>query len=143
MRKRDIAVGVPIGLVAFYLLSLTSALWVAQRTPTDYISALVLSAAISCGLGVVVARRASVAVVAAGVMFIVVVIGLILGSDRYLSVMPLPLDIQSLVFHGARVPLVVASTVLVGTAGTIRVFTDVRRHESKRTATDANGLHST
>lgn len=131
MRKLDFAVGVPLGLVAVYALSLTSAFWVASQTPTDYIWALGLSAAIPCGLGIIVAQRAGIAIVAAGAMLAVVLIGFITGSDLYVWVAPLPLDLPSLFFHGARAPLVISSMVLIGTAGVVRIITDARRPASK------------
>ncbi|MFG6402469.1 hypothetical protein [Microbacterium sp. P04] len=112
----DFGLGVALGISGFYGLSLASALWVARVDPLDYLWALLLSAAICCIFGLVVAWRASLTLAAAVVMLILVVIGFIAGTDQYLWVMPFPRDVVALFFHGSRSPLVVGPTFLIGAA---------------------------
>ena len=78
-----------------------------------------------------VARRVGAALVAGGVMLVLVVMSLIAGSDLYLWVAPLPTDIPSLFFHGARTPLVVSAMVLLVTVGIARLVADRNHHVSR------------
>jgi len=135
MTRSDFAVGIPIGLVAFYGLSLASAFWVARLAPLDYLWSLLLTAAICCALGIVVGLRAGSSIVASSAMVILVVMGLILGSNANLFAAPLPADFVQLFLHGARSPLVIGATVLIGAAGIVRVLTDMRQHAQRAPST--------
>ena len=130
MRTIDIGIGIPLGLIAFWGLSLASAFWVGPSSSLDYLWSALLSAAVCCVLGAVVSTRAMGAIVAAGVMLILVVIGLVAGSDSYLVIRPLPFDIRSLVFHGSRTPVVIGPLLLVATAGMVRSVLLRRREVS-------------
>lgn len=131
MKKLYIPTGILLGLVSYYVLCLSSALWGARVTPLDYVWGILLSAAMYCVLGVAVARRVGAALVAGGVMLVLVVMSLIAGSDLYLWVAPLPTDIPSLFFHGARTPLVVSAMVLLVTVGIARLVADRNHHVSR------------
>ena len=96
MRGVDFGIGVPLGLAAFYGLSLASAFWVGISSPDDYLLSLLISAAVCSLLGFVVAWRAGSAVVASGLMLVLAVVGFVAGSDAYLWVPPYPADLLPL-----------------------------------------------
>ncbi|TFD05972.1 hypothetical protein [Cryobacterium sp. TMT1-66-1] len=131
MKTFDWVGGVLLGLVTYYALSLASALWIAQLRPNDYVWASLISVVIAIGLGAVIAQRAGMAIVVAGVILLVVVVGFIAGSDNDRWAAPLPLDISSLFLHGARTPLVVLAFALVATSGVARKIRESRQGESK------------
>ncbi|WP_146071555.1 hypothetical protein [Cryobacterium sp. Y50] len=117
--------------MAYYSLSLASALWIAQLRPNDYAWASLISVVIAIGLGVVIAQRAGMAIVIASVMLLVVVVGFIADSDNDRWAAPLPLDISSLFFHGARTPLVILAFALVATSGVARKIQESLQEASK------------
>lgn len=125
MRAVDVGIGVPLGLVFFYGLSLASAFWIAV-VPGYYVWGVLLSAVICGVMGLVFAVRASIALGAAGTMLIVVVVGIATGSETYLSVPPFPGALLPLLFHGSRSAVVIGPLVLVGTAATIQVISQAR-----------------
>ena len=125
MRGIDFGLGVPLGLVVFYGLSLASAFWIAP-IPNYYVWGLLLSAATCCLAGLALAVRPSIALVATGTMLILVIIGFATGSNIYLSVPPFPGALPQLFFHGARSAVVIGPLALLATTATIRVVTHAR-----------------
>jgi hypothetical protein len=129
LNRRDFALGIPLELAVFYALSYTSALWVGGDSRDDYLWALLLSAAISVILGIIVSRQPGAAVAASSAMFLIFLIGLFLGSEGDKSAPPLALDVPALFLHGARTTLVVNSMVLIGTAGVVRLMVEARKRD--------------
>ena len=132
MRIVDRIGGAFLGLLTYYALSLASALWVTQFGPDDYVWACLISVVTAVGLGIAIALRVEMALVIAGVMLILIVVGFIAGSaeDRWAA--PLPLDIPSLFLHGARTPLVLLSFALVAASGVTRKLKDLPRGSSRK-----------
>lgn len=132
---RDLAIGIPLGLSAFYGLSLASAFWVARITDTDYVWGILIGAAVCGLLGATIAWRAAYAVAASVTMFVLVLLGTATGSQLYLWVPPFANDVVPLLWHGSRSPVVIGPLVLVGTSAIIRVVSEARRRREQRGAT--------
>jgi len=131
MKALDIAIGVLVAAVGYYGLSLASAFWIGQMGPQDQVWSIVLGAAVCIGLGAIVGWRVGSALVASGLMLLLIAIAYVFGSDAYAWAAPFPADIVTLFFHGARSPLVVGPVALVGAAGIWRVVSNARREESE------------
>ena len=131
LKGLDVGLGVIAGLVTFYVLSLASALWVAQFNPSDYIWSMILSAAICSCLGALVSWRPGASAIASLAMLILFLISLTTGSDEFVWVAPLPADVVSLFFHGSRTPLVIGPTILIGVAGITRILAVGRQQALK------------
>ena len=106
MRSVDVAVGLPLGLGGFYVLSRASAFWTSRAQPLDVLWSTLLTA-VACGaLGAVLAWRAAAAGIGSLLMLVLVIVGALAGSDIYTWALPYPMDFTVLLFHGSRSPLV-------------------------------------
>lgn len=116
-----IGLGVISGALAYYLLSLISALWIGRVNEPPPYAALLGICLVGCiALGWLVSWRWESALLASIVMILLIAVGFVVGSDGYLWVLPLPFDVPSLFLHGARSPITFSVAVLVGTVAIFR-----------------------
>lgn len=127
MRGSDFIIGIPMGLIGFYGLSVASALWVGMQNAADYWFSMLVSVAVCSILGFLAVRAAPSAMVASGVMLTLVVFGFAMGSETYLWVPPFPADMIPVFFHGARSPIVIGPIFLLGIAGIVGMISESRQ----------------
>lgn len=118
--KVDLGVGLLIGLAAYYLLSLASALWTSRLEPPFVAWAVVVSGIASALLGFASTLRLMVPVVATTVLVLLAATGFVLGSSLYDWASPLPFDFQTLLLHGGRSPFVIGAAAFLGAASAAR-----------------------
>jgi len=131
MKALDIGVGILAGAAGYYGLSLASAFWVGQTGQGDHLWSMVLGVAACVGLGIATGWCVGASLVASVLMLILVAIGHVTGSTAYEWAAPFPADFVTLLFHGARSPLVVGPAALVGAAGVWRSVMNKRRDGSE------------
>lgn len=136
MQRAYVIIGIPLGVVLFYVLSLSSAFWTAIRFPTDYAWAIVLCVVGYGAPWLVALRRPAIAVCASVTMIVLIVWGVIGGSDVYFGIAPIPQDFLSLFFHGGRSPLVLGLATSMGVVGLLGVLAH-RTGSSHSSATNA------
>lgn len=128
--------GLLVGLVAYYLLSLASAFWTARFDPSYIIWATLLSVLACVVLGFSVAMRLAIPIAASTVMIVLAVAGFLLGSSMYDWAAPLPADFETLLLHGGRSPLVIGAAAFTLSASLTRTVTTRRKSESTMRARD-------
>ncbi|GAA4924564.1 hypothetical protein GCM10025777_38220 [Membranihabitans marinus] len=121
----DITIGALAGVVAFYLLSLSSAFWAARLDPSYLSWSVILSVGASVILGIATTRRTTLLAAIATVMIVLVAVGLLLGSAMDDWALPLPFDFGALLQHGGRSPLVIGACVVVGVASLTRAISSL------------------
>ena len=141
MRTSQITLGIPLGVAAYYVLSLASAFWTARLSPPDIVWAVLLGILVAVALGLVVATRVAISAVASVVMLALAVLGFAIGSGMYDWAVPQPADIVTLFFHGGRSPLVLGALAFTGVASFTRIYRDSRR--SRKASTDEQAFART
>lgn len=123
MKPIDAVVGVLVGIAAYYTLSLTSAFWLAGFEHNGYLTAALFGGIAGLGLGVMIGWRPSATLTAAGTILVVGTVGYFLGSDMAVWAPPFPLDLWSLLLHGARTPVMPLVAALLVASGVVSTVT--------------------
>lgn len=118
--KADLGFGFIVGILSFYGLSLSSALWLARPDPNDTLWAILISSGVAILLGSLIAWRPRISITLSSVMILLILVGIMVGSDTYDWVAPLPGDLTSLFLHGARSPFVIIPATMIGASGIAR-----------------------
>ena len=120
--KWSALLGVPVGVVAFYCLSLASAFWWSSPTNmviSEYAVALTLSIAVYVAMVPLAVRRPDLSLLASGTMLLIALGGAIAAPTIPMWVFPLPADFPQLWFHGSSSPLLLCFAFCIGIASAL------------------------